>query len=253
MTVRQLAGKIYRKLVPIMTRYQDIRVYANFVAERGLDHIHYGCWENGTKDMKAAQENIYQKKIKPMIPPGVRTILDIGGGVGGVSNQLMSDGYETLCIVPDKAIIDIGKKKFPRVPFLKSTAEQFSVPKKYDAALMVESFQYFSDKPRALSNITGQISPDGCIIIVEEFSLVSDGGPKESDLMSLMESRNYYPANRIDISEQVAPSCRYIYEELEKYPEGKAFAKRWRENEEKFKAGQRQYLVMRFEPKAKSK
>lgn len=81
MSIRQLAGKIYRKLVPVGARYRDIRVYANFVAERGLDHIHYGCWESGTKDMKGAQENIYQKRIKALIPPGAKAILDVGGGL----------------------------------------------------------------------------------------------------------------------------------------------------------------------------
>jgi ubiquinone/menaquinone biosynthesis C-methylase UbiE len=137
--------------------------------------------------MNGAQENLYQNKIKPMIPSSAKTILDIGGGIGGVSNQLTKDGYKTLCIVPDEAIIKIGRKKFPNLSFLKSTAEQFTVPQKYDAALMVESYQYFSDKPKALSNTISHLSDHGCVIVVEEFSLIADGAPKENDIVSLME------------------------------------------------------------------
>jgi ubiquinone/menaquinone biosynthesis C-methylase UbiE len=162
----------------------------------------------------------------------------------------MNDGYRALCIVPDKAIIKIGRKKFPYVRFLESTAEQFSINERYDVALMVESYQYFSDKPGALSNISRHLSGGGCVIFVEEFSLIPDGLPRESDLVSLMESINYYPESRVDVSELVAPSCRYIYEQLEQFPEGKEFAKLWRDNEEKYKAGQRHYLLLRFMPKA---
>lgn len=241
--MRKLAGTIYRGFVPIVRQHRDIRAYVSIAEEEGFEHIHYGYWDEGSRDFKLAQETMYLK-IRSLIPDGVSTVLDIGGGIGGVSNQLARDGYEPLCIVPDKALISVGTKRFPGVRFLKGTAEEFTVHQTYDAAVMIESYQYFSIKPRAIANTTRSLSDRGCVIFAEEFSLTSDSFPREETLISYMTSNGYSLDLRIDITRQVLPTCRYIYEKFGEKMSG--LAERWRGNEELYSSGARQYLLMRF-------
>lgn len=245
MNIRKLAGKVARRFLPILTRHPDIRNFVSIIEQEELDHIHYGCWEDGTETMKQAQENLYGGKIRPLLPPHARTVLDIGGGIGGVSNQLEKDGYEPLCVVPDPLLISVGRKRFPRLHFLEGTAEQFTVRDKHDAALLIESYQYFTDKPRAISNIVKHLSPDGRVIMAEEFALTPGTGSKEADLVAQMKSAGYFAAHRVDISEQVLPSCRYIYEQAERRNQ-QDVSKRWRDNERLYRSGKRCYLLLCF-------
>lgn len=244
--IRKLAGRIYRKLFPVVTRHWDIRVYAYAAMQMGHDHLHYGYWDNDTEDIGRAQDNLY-KKIRSLIPSNVRTVLDVGGGIGGVSNQLVKDGYKPLCIVLDRALISAGRKRFPHVRFLRGSAEHFRVRSKYDAAVMLESYQYFTYKPRALANIVRHLANHGCIIVSDEFSLLSDpvvGMPKEEDLLAQMQANNYFLETRVDITDNVLPTCRVVYEGFE----GKIdkLAEQWRATEKIYSSGKRRYLLLLF-------
>jgi SAM-dependent methyltransferase len=240
---RRLAAKLYHRLVVPARYHSDIRAYASFAKVRGLGHIHYGYWQ-ASDDISAAQENLYQQ-VKSLIPNNLKTILDVGGGIGGASNRLVDDGYEPVCIVPDPALIADGSQKFPRVRFLEATAEGFSIARKFDAAVMIESYQYFSDKHRALANVTRHLNGAGCVIFAEEFSLVSgDSLPSERSLVSYMGSKGYTVDSRIDITKQIIPTCRYVYETTEKVaPE---LADAWKNNERRYLDGERQYVLLRF-------
>jgi len=213
---------------------------------RGLEHIHYGYWQ-ASDDISAAQENLYQQ-VKSLIPNNLKTILDVGGGIGGASNRLAGDGYEPVCIVPDPALIAAGSQRFPRVRFLEATAEGFSIARKFDAAVMIESYQYFSDKHRALANVTRHLNAAGCVVFAEEFSLVAgDSLPTERSLVSYMWSKGYTVDSRIDITKQIIPTCRYVYEMTEEIaPE---LADTWKSNERRYLKGERQYVLLRFSPR----
>lgn len=246
---RRLAAKVYHTLIAPARRHSDIRAYASFAKEHALEHIHYGYWQAGD-DIKAAQENLYQQ-VKSLIPKDVATILDVGGGIGGASNRLDHDGYQPVCIVPDPALIADGSKRFPRVRFLEATAEDFSVAKKFDAAVLIESYQYFSKKPQAIANVTRHLGGASCVIFAEEFSLAADDPlPKEEQLISYMRSNGYALDSRIDVTQQILPTCRYVYEMLSgTVPQ---LASAWKKNESQYLAGARQYLLLRFRPVAES-
>ncbi len=245
--LRRRVGKVYRKFVPIVTRHRDIRAYAAIAEQHDLEHIHYGYWNTPADDPKQAQHNLYLQ-IKSLIPSSVKTILDIGGGIGGVSHQLSQDGFRPLCIVPDPRLISIGNRKFPEVRFLKGTAEEFSTPVKYDAAVMIESYQYYSKKPQAVANITSHLAPGAPIIMAEEFSIIPDPLPREEVLISLMEANGYSLETRTDISQKVLPTCRYVYGTFG--ANVKPIADQWKNNERVYQSGERRYLLLRFTPSA---
>jgi len=244
---RRLAARLYHRFVAPAKTHSDIRAFASYAHEHNFEHIHYGYWQAGN-DFKAAQENLYLQ-VKSLVPSNAKNILDVGGGIGGASDRLARDGYEPVCIVPDPALIAYGCRKFPRVRFLEATAEHFSAASKFDAAVMIESYQYFSNKPRAIANITRHLGSDGCVIFAEEFSLVAGGLlPKEGPLISSMQSNGYIIDSRTDITEQIIPTCRQIYEVFgERAPQ---LANAWRNNEKQYLAGERQYVLLRFHAQA---
>ncbi|MGH7960474.1 MAG: hypothetical protein ACRERD_01455, partial [Candidatus Binatia bacterium] len=74
--LQKLAASLYRKFSPVITRYWDIRVYADTALQMGRDHLHYGYWENDNEDLGRAQDNLF-KKIRALLPDNVRTVLDV--------------------------------------------------------------------------------------------------------------------------------------------------------------------------------
>lgn len=244
--MRQLAGRLYRKVFPVITHHADIRTYASAAIRRGDDHLHYGYWEHGTDNLRCAQDNLYNQ-VKALIPSHTRTVLDVGGGIGGTSNRLIQDGYDPLCIVPDMTLISLGKKRFPRVRFLRGSAEYFRVREQYDAAILFESYQYFSNRRKALSNIARHLANHGAIIVSDEFALISDpvvGMPTEEDLLAQMQANNHYLETRVDITNNVLPTCRSVYEGFEQ--DIGRLAEQWRTTEKIYMSGSRRYLLLLF-------
>lgn len=78
--IRHYAGRAYHKFISPTTLHSDIRAYASIAEERGLEHIHYGYYENDLDDIKVAQDNLYLQ-IRDLIPAGVESVLDVGGGL----------------------------------------------------------------------------------------------------------------------------------------------------------------------------
>jgi SAM-dependent methyltransferase len=246
--IRHYAGRAYHKFISPTTLHSDIRAYASIAEERGLEHIHYGYYENDLDDIKVAQDNLYLQ-IRDLIPAGVESVLDVGGGIGGVSNHLCRDGYRQLCIVPDPALIAAGIKRFPRVRFLEGTAESFQTAGKYDAAILIESDQYFSNKPQAIANVVRHLSMNAPIIFAEECSLESEHPlPREESLIANLKAGGYALDTRIDISRNVIPTCRYVYETFGETM--KPLAENWRASERAYASGGRKYLLLRFRPRS---
>ena len=68
-----------------------------------VEHLHYGYW---TKDLKvelaslpAAQKN-YTDFLMSNIPDGVKSILDVGCGMGHTAKRLTEAGYTVDCVSP---------------------------------------------------------------------------------------------------------------------------------------------------------
>ncbi|MHC4185895.1 MAG: hypothetical protein ACYSR4_08190 [Planctomycetota bacterium] len=66
-----------------------------------LEHLHYGYWTDGLEvdisSLRSAQDN-YTEFLISHIPDGVKTILDVGCGTGGITKKLLERGYEPNCV-----------------------------------------------------------------------------------------------------------------------------------------------------------
>ena len=108
------------------------------------DYLHYGYWDVEDKlnieNLRQAQEK-YIEHLISFIPKGVKTILDVGCGIGGNALRLKKEGFEVEALSPDPIQEKMFKAK-GEVPFHLTKFEDFKTNKTYDLILMSESAQY---------------------------------------------------------------------------------------------------------------
>ena len=72
-------------------------------------YLHYGFWDDPSvmqlesmtlQDIKNAQ-NRYIEHLASFIPDDVKSILDVGCGIGGNTQFLLNNGYEMEALSPD--------------------------------------------------------------------------------------------------------------------------------------------------------
>ena len=73
------------------------------------EHLHYGIWPEGLDvkpiNIKKAQE-YHSQLILDSVPEGVKTILDVGGGSGGLAQNLIQKGWDVDCVSPSEYLAD---------------------------------------------------------------------------------------------------------------------------------------------------
>jgi MPBQ/MSBQ methyltransferase len=110
------------------------------------DYLHLGYWDPGEEltmeNLRRAQER-YIDHLIGFIPRGVKTILDVGCGVGGNAIRLRKEGYEVEALSPDPSQKEMFIQKTKGdIPFYLTRFEDFETRTKYDLILMSESVQY---------------------------------------------------------------------------------------------------------------
>ncbi|KAF0134806.1 MAG: type 11 methyltransferase [Candidatus Saganbacteria bacterium] len=141
------------------------------------NYLHFGLWKDGDelnlKNFQAAQER-YIEHLISLIPKNIKTILDVGCGVGGNAAKLKSLGYDVSGICPDPYQEQLFKKNTD-AKFYLSTIEDFNTEDKYDMILMSESVQY--------------INPDAALIKAQKL-LKTGGYLLASDYFKNEEAKN---------------------------------------------------------------
>jgi MPBQ/MSBQ methyltransferase len=114
-------------------------------------YLHYGFWDDPSvmqlesmtlQDIKNAQ-NRYIEHLASFIPDDVKSILDVGCGIGGNTQFLLNNGYEMEALSPDDFQKKIIREKFSdKVHFHHCKFEEFDVERKFDLILESESACY---------------------------------------------------------------------------------------------------------------
>src|SRR5690606_11221288 len=91
--------KVVQRLASLFVRDDAIKddvMLKFFLDITGTDYLHFGMWEPGDplelEYLQAAQER-YAEHLLSLIPKGVRSILDVGCGVGGNARKMAERGY----------------------------------------------------------------------------------------------------------------------------------------------------------------
>lgn len=130
-----------------------LKLYAETIRS---PYLHYGFWDEPEKvnvdllsigDIADAQGR-YIEHLTSFIPEDVKSILDVGCGVGGNAEYLQERGFDIDVLSPDPYQEKVIKKKFNgAMQFFKSKFENFETDRTYDLILESESACYIKIEP----------------------------------------------------------------------------------------------------------
>ncbi len=191
-----------------------------------LRSLHYGYWGNGEpvkldfRIIRQAQAR-YTKLLVNTVPPGVRTILDVGCGVGCNARALTEKGYKVTSISPDGNHGKFFQNAPEPLRFCQSKYEDFSSDERYDLVLMSESQNYF-DADTGLAQTRRLLTPGGFLLIcgmfrkknTREFDQVRN---VEEEYLRKAQQHGFELIERVDITPNVTPTLDIVRMAKEEY------------------------------------
>lgn len=179
------------------------------------EDLHYGVWPEGLEvsmeNIPAAQEN-HSKLIISSIPENTKTILDVGMGIGKLSQRLTQLGYQVEGVSPSPYLARYARGILGEdFKIYLSKIEDLETDKQYDLVLFSESFQYV-DMPKALEKVWSALKPGGHLLICDFFQIPAEGtsplkaGPKLVDFYRFAEAQGFVSVKDQDITKETAPN-----------------------------------------------
>ena len=181
----------------------------------GMEDLHYGYW---TEDLPLIPANLpaaqarYTEELIRDIPPGVKSILDVGCGAGNTARKLLDRGYEVVCLSPNAWLNDVAQAAVgDRAKVYLSKFEDFELDRKFDLILFSESF-LFMKADQALAKAESMLNPGGYVIISDIFKVPSDqrspigGGQDIRRYQALMAESRFELLKDTDMTAQIAPT-----------------------------------------------
>jgi MPBQ/MSBQ methyltransferase len=140
----------------------------------GLRSLHWGLWEEADAmtlgGLRTAQAR-YTQNLLASVPAGVRTILDVGCGMGDNAAALADRGYEVTAIAPIANYVDhLATLRTRGVTFTQEKIETFESARPFDLVLMSESCGYFTAEV-AFEKSRRLLRPGGHLLVCNMFRL----------------------------------------------------------------------------------
>ena len=187
-----------------------------------LEHLHYGLWEGESltlEGLKRAQER-YAEELCDWVPEGVRSILDVGCGSGGMALRLQARGYEVEGLAPDPYLGELFTDR-TGLPFHLARFQEFEPRRRYDLVLMSESAQYiWLDSFFAPVR---EVAPGGHLLLADYFLVAeADDGAKRSGhpleaFLARAAAEGLELVRRDDVTERALPTLELASRWLERY------------------------------------
>jgi cyclopropane fatty-acyl-phospholipid synthase-like methyltransferase len=157
-----------------------------------------------------------------MIPPDIRTILDVGAGIGDNARALCHKGYSVTAISPDRNHARYFEKMlFPQLRFISSRLEDFRAADNYDLILMSESNGYFH-MDTGFSQSCNLLHPGGYLLVSGMFCRDNRFLPesvnryydldRETDYTVRAKHYDLHLIQRVDITDETLPTLVMAYE-----------------------------------------
>ncbi len=185
----------------------------------GIEDLHYGYWTSDLqvdiRNLPRAQER-YSEFVISHIPRGVKTILDVGCGIGGVARRLIDRGFQVDCVSPSPFLTQFARQVLgPDAQLFECPFEELETHKRYDLLLFSESFQYVPLEI-ALQRSVSLLEDDGHLLICDFFRKEADGKSPLGGghrLTKFYEAILRLPVDRvhdIDITTHTAPTMKIV-------------------------------------------
>ena len=161
-------------------------------------YLHYGFWDDPesidpnelTLDNMVKAQGRYIEHLASFIPDEVKTILDVGAGIGGNSSYLISKGYEVEALSPDEYQETVFKEKYDgQVKFHRSKFENFEPEKKYDLVFESESACYIEIEPGWKT--AQKTVRDGGYLLASDYFLYHNDGSGDWHIKASHDEKNY--------------------------------------------------------------
>lgn len=209
-------------------RYQNAAL-EYYLGLTNSPYLHYGYWEplpTSLDELTPAQlrtaQQAYADRLLSFIPPEVKTILDVGCGIGGNAAQLLAHGFAVEGLAPDP---------FQQEQFLHRTQgnalfhltrfEDFKGTATYDLILFSESSQYIPSIEIAQGS-KRSLRSGGYLLIADMFRKNADYQQGifsnclvVSELEAALIQQGFQLVKVEDISTHVAPTidiCVYYFQ-----------------------------------------
>jgi len=180
-----------------------------------LKSLHYGYWapdELLTIDNFLGAQVRYTETLLTLIPDGVRTILDVGCGIGDVSLSLAKNGFKVTAISPDKN----HQRYFDEydhndLKFIETKFESFRTDERFDLILMSESQNYF-DMNIGFEQCTKMLVENGYLLVSGNFRKSNSKEFRrithiENEYIESAEHYGFELLKSIDITDKVLPTA----------------------------------------------
>ncbi|MBD67363.1 MAG: hypothetical protein CMG43_01020 [Candidatus Marinimicrobia bacterium] len=161
-------------------------------------YLHYGFWDDPesidpnelTLDNMVKAQGRYIEHLASFIPDEVKTILDVGAGIGGNSSYLISKGYEVEALSPDEYQETVFKEKYDgQVKFHRSKFENFEPEKKYDLVFESESACYIEIEPGWKT--AQKTVRDGGYLLASDYFLYHNDGSGDWHIKASHDEKSY--------------------------------------------------------------
>jgi SAM-dependent methyltransferase len=211
----------------------------------GLRSLHYGYWDVPPPDdeltfeaLKEAQGR-FTERLLAMIPGGVRSVLDVGSGVGDNSAEMVRRGFEVTALSPDRNHGKFYERlREDGLVFHNQRFEDFEIRRPYDLVLMSESQNYF-DQTLGLTTARRALTPRGRLLVggmfrradTKEFAAVRC---IEAPYVAEAARHGFELVRSVDVTENVIGTIRMVERYLkpvltvaQRYFDTGSFLKRW--------------------------
>jgi MPBQ/MSBQ methyltransferase len=211
------------------TRYQNAAL-TYYMGMTDSIFLHYGYWEPlpaGVEltigQFRSAQE-AYTAKLLTFIPQTVKTVLDVGCGVGGNAVYFLERGFVVEGLAPDP----LQQEQFlrhtsGRSTFHLSNFETFKSSRTYDLVLLSESSQYIAATDIA-QGAAAILEPGGHLLIAD--MMRTDPGYQQgifsnchvdTELRATLLQAGFTPVKIEDISAQILPTIDLYVEQFRRF------------------------------------
>ena len=196
-----------------------------------LNSLHYGYWEESDKPtggdkkltlecLRGAQQK-YTDILIEAIPKNVKSILDVGCGIGDVSRALAKLEYAVTAISPDSNHAKYFVNHSSKLTFLQTKFEDLDIDSKFDLILMSESQNYFPTEI-GFRQCTTLLSAKGYLLVSGMFRKDSGSEITEvpntiEDYAKTAEKHGLLLVENVDITQNILPTIDFIHESMRNY------------------------------------
>jgi SAM-dependent methyltransferase len=187
----------------------------------GTRDLHYGLWQD---DLEVTIQNLpeaqkrYSDFLIGHIPPGVKRILDVGCGAGGLASELLMRGYEVEGVSPSPLLSEAAQRQAGdsfKIHQGRFEDVAFADDDRFDLVMFSESFQYIT-LDKVLEYAGRRLDAGGYVLICDFFKTgapgrsVIGGGHPLKKFRAALEKSGLELLEDKDITRETAPNLDIV-------------------------------------------